>query len=63
LASAARSVGLVKAAQAAADIEHAMANVEPGADRLAELLALLESGVARLTEWEAAQDDATVAAT
>jgi signal transduction histidine kinase/AmiR/NasT family two-component response regulator/HPt (histidine-containing phosphotransfer) domain-containing protein len=63
LASAARSVGLVKAAQTAADIEHAMANVEPGADRLAELLALLESGVARLTEWEAVQDDATVAAT
>ncbi|HTI83454.1 MAG TPA: Hpt domain-containing protein [Acetobacteraceae bacterium] len=63
LASAARSVGLLKTAQAAADIEHAMANAEPDADQLAELLALLESGVAQLAEWEAAQHEATVAAT
>jgi HPt (histidine-containing phosphotransfer) domain-containing protein len=55
LASATRSVGLLQVSQAAADIEHAMANTEPEADKLAELLALLSAGVARLAAWEAAQ--------
>jgi signal transduction histidine kinase/DNA-binding response OmpR family regulator len=58
LASSARSVGLLKVALAAAAIEHAMASVEPSAERLVELFALLDAGVAQLAEWEAAQHDA-----
>jgi len=58
LASATRSVGLLQVSQAAADIEHAMASTEPGAEQLADLLALLEASIARLAAWEAAQHEA-----
>ena len=61
LASAAGSVGLLRLPQEAADIEHAMANAEPSTERLADLLALLETSVRELTEWEAAQQEVVVA--
>jgi two-component system sensor histidine kinase/response regulator len=52
LASAARSVGLLRVGHAAAEIEQAMASAVPGEQQLAALLDLLRHSVARLTEWE-----------
>jgi HPt (histidine-containing phosphotransfer) domain-containing protein len=45
LASAARSVGLLRAGHAAASIELAMASTDPGPDQVADLLNLLREGV------------------
>ena len=51
LASATRQVGLLRAGQAAADLEAALAVGEPEPDRLASLLSLLQVSIARLAEW------------
>lgn len=56
LASAARSVGLLRVGHAAADIEEMLAHEDPGSERLIALLDLLRQSVARLAEWEAAQE-------
>jgi len=55
LASAARSVGLLRVGHAAADIEHTLGCEEPDAAQLATLLELLRHGVIRLAEWEGEQ--------
>jgi CheY-like chemotaxis protein/HPt (histidine-containing phosphotransfer) domain-containing protein len=51
LASAARSVGLLRAGHCAGDIEHAMAEASPDPERLADLLEVLRAGVERLADW------------
>lgn len=51
LASATRSVGLLRVGHAAADIEQTMATDDCTADQLAALLGLLRNGIAELRDW------------
>jgi HPt (histidine-containing phosphotransfer) domain-containing protein len=55
LASAAKSVGLLRLGSAAADVEQAFARGEPGSEQLADLLDLLQESVVRLARWEASR--------
>ncbi len=55
LASTARSVGLLRLGNAAAQIEQTLASEEPTAEQLAGLLDLLNESVARLAEWAASR--------
>jgi hypothetical protein len=52
-----------RGSDAAAEIERTIASGEPSAQVLADLLDLLRSSVARLAEWEAAQQVAMAGAT
>jgi hypothetical protein len=63
LASAARSVGLLRVGNTAADIEQAAATQEPDAGELTELLDQLHQSIARLAEWEASREAAEIAVT
>jgi signal transduction histidine kinase/CheY-like chemotaxis protein len=54
LASTARSVGLLRLGNAAAQIEQTLAGEEPTAEQLSDLLDLMHESVARLAEWAAA---------
>jgi CheY-like chemotaxis protein/HPt (histidine-containing phosphotransfer) domain-containing protein len=63
LASAARSVGLLRVGNTAADIEQATATREPDAGELTDLLDQLHQSVARLAEWEASREAAEIAVT
>lgn len=63
LASAARSVGLMRVGHLAADIEQAMAREAPATERIDELLDMLRTSVARLGAWAAEQPQSAEAAT
>jgi CheY-like chemotaxis protein/HPt (histidine-containing phosphotransfer) domain-containing protein len=63
LASAARSVGLMRVGNTAGDIEQATATREPDAGELTDLLDQLHQSVARLAEWEASRAAAEIAVT
>ena len=51
LASTARSVGLLRLGNAAAEIEQTLASEEPAAEHLSDLLDLMHESVTRLAEW------------
>ena len=55
LASTARSVGLLRLGNAAAEIEQTLASEEPAAEQLSDLLDLMHESVARLAEWATAR--------
>ena len=55
LASTARSVGLLRLGNAAAQIEQTLASEEPAAEQLFALLDLMHESVARLADWAASR--------
>ncbi|MEJ0015755.1 MAG: ATP-binding protein [Acetobacteraceae bacterium] len=57
LASASRSVGLLRLGHEAAEIEEALADGDAAADRSGSLPDLMQASVRRLAEWEAAQEE------
>jgi signal transduction histidine kinase/CheY-like chemotaxis protein/HPt (histidine-containing phosphotransfer) domain-containing protein len=63
LASAARSVGLLRVGNTAADMEQSAGMQEPDAGELTDLLDQLHQSVARLAEWEASREAAEIAVT
>jgi HPt (histidine-containing phosphotransfer) domain-containing protein len=63
LASAAKSVGLLRVGNAAAKIEQRIARDEAGAEQLGGLLDLLQQSVVRLARWEASRQTVVVEVT